>query len=269
MPSALLAAAAATSSQAVTNVTHGRSLVAHDISRAGTFCLGGKLVPLTFLLGCQRCGSNSLYEDIIGSIRGARSGHALRGEPDYYAREQHFYATDSWSRGMGFYADHFPECPGRNAHPQYQFTVDATPAYLRKPIVADRLQATLPGAAQPLLKFVVILRDPALRLYAYWDAFVLSGTGVKNFDNWLKVTMDAVRECQRNHGDDLWPPPDTFHCDEGARYGEIWGDTGRYDTQRGMGRCGEMWRYDLPAPLLGPTRPRQHTPGLAPSPQTR
>mmetsp|Transcript_16273 Transcript_16273/g.52677 ORF Transcript_16273/g.52677 Transcript_16273/m.52677 type:complete len:337 (-) Transcript_16273:245-1255(-) len=214
MPSALLAAAAATSSQAVTNVTHGRSLVAHDISRAGTFCLGGKLVPLTFLLGCQRCGSNSLYEDIVGSIRGARSGHALRGEPDYYAREQHFYATDSWSRGMGFYADHFPECPGRNAHPQYQFTVDATPAYLRKPIVADRLQATLPGAAQPLLKFVVILRDPALRLYAYWDAFVLSGTGVKNFDNWLKVTMDAVRECQRNHGDDLWPPPDTFHCDE-------------------------------------------------------
>ena len=39
--------------------------------------------------------------------------------------------------------------------------LDATPAYMRKPIVADRLVELLPQAAQPKLKFVVILRECA------------------------------------------------------------------------------------------------------------
>ena len=45
------------------NVTdHGRALLQHEFQRTGSFCLGGHLAPLTFLLGCQRCGTNSLYE---------------------------------------------------------------------------------------------------------------------------------------------------------------------------------------------------------------
>ena len=43
------------------NVT-GRALLQHEFQRSGSFCLGGHLAPLTFLLGCQRCGTNSLYE---------------------------------------------------------------------------------------------------------------------------------------------------------------------------------------------------------------
>ena len=164
------------------NVTeHGRVLLQHDFLRAGSFCLGGKLAPLTFLLGCQRCGTNSLYEDIIGRcvtnsaladaswchrdhssglsliphmstclpalapshlptyltycVHGARPGHALRGEPEYYSREQHFFATDTWSKGAQHYLSHFPDCPGHSAG--FQFAIDATPAYLRKPIVAE------------------------------------------------------------------------------------------------------------------------------------
>ena len=45
------------------NVTdHGRALLQNEFQRTGSFCLGGHLAPLTFLLGCQRCGTNSLYE---------------------------------------------------------------------------------------------------------------------------------------------------------------------------------------------------------------
>ena len=96
----------------------------------------------------------------------------------------------------------------------FQFTLDATPAYLRKPIVADRMLELMPSAAVPKLKFVVILRDPAMRLYAYWDQYVLKGAGVNDFDKWLDLTLKSVRECQRKHGDQLWPPPDTNACDE-------------------------------------------------------
>ena len=115
---------------------NGRALLQHEFQRTGSFCLGGHLAPLTFLLGCQRCGTNSLYEgdsrgalchtlqplstllpapDIIGSVRGARSAHSLRGEPAVYSREQHFFATDTWSQGATHYLNHFPDCPGHSA----------------------------------------------------------------------------------------------------------------------------------------------------------
>ena len=48
---------------------NGRALLQHEFQRTGSFCLGGHLAPLTFLLGCQRCGTNSLYE---GTRRAAR-----------------------------------------------------------------------------------------------------------------------------------------------------------------------------------------------------
>jgi hypothetical protein len=42
------------------------------------------------------------------------------------------------------------------------------------------MPAVFPPAALAKLKFVLILRDPVRRLYAYWDTFVLSGTGVNS-----------------------------------------------------------------------------------------
>merc|ERR1712070_693199 len=90
---------------------------------------------------------------------------------------------------------------------------DATPAYLRKPIVAVRLPTVYPMAALPKLKFLIVLRDPARRCHAYWDTFVQSGTGVNNFEVWVDATLRKVRECQKQHGSTLWPPPE-HHCDE-------------------------------------------------------
>ena len=196
------------------NATRGRRLLQGEFSREGTFCSHNHLMPLALMLGCQRCGGQSLYEDVMNSVRGARRGHALRGEPEHYGREQHFYATDAWSQGVPHYLEHFPPCPRQQSSP-YEFTVDATPAYLRKPIVADRLVEVLPRNAVPKLRFVVILRDPVDRLYAYWDAFVLSGVGVNRFEAWADKTMENVLACQKRVGsNELWPPPDTGVCDE-------------------------------------------------------
>ena len=67
----------------------------------------------------------------------------------------------------------------------------------------------------PKLRFVVILRDPVDRLYAFWDAFVLSGVGVNRFEAWADKTMENVLACQKRVGsNELWPPPDTGVCDE-------------------------------------------------------
>ena len=133
------------------------------------------------------------------------------GIPSWQGREQHFFATDSWAEGVHHYLDHFPACPHKNS--EFAFSVDATPAYLRKPVVAMRLPSVYPHAVVPKLKFVAVLRDPARRLYAYWDTFVQSGTGVNNFNTWVEATLKKVQECQKQHGHELWPPPEK-HCDE-------------------------------------------------------
>ena len=39
----------------------------------------------------------------------------MRGEPAVYSREQHFFATDTWSQGATHYLNHFPDCPGHSA----------------------------------------------------------------------------------------------------------------------------------------------------------
>lgn len=196
--------------------SQGRQLAAldHKLHKSGTFCLGNKLAPLVMLLGCQRCGTGSLYEDIMQHVKGARRAHSLHGEADFYAREQHFFATDSWSLGVKHYLDHFPPCPkGHGAEHELSFTMDATPAYLRKPIVVSRLQEVYPNVAIPALRFVIILRDPVDRLHAYWDSFVQAGAGVNDFAKWVDLTMGKVQQCQRSHGPELWPPPDTGKCD--------------------------------------------------------
>ena len=187
----------------------------HELHRSGTLCLGKSIAPLVFLLGCQRCGTNALHEDLMEHVKGAKRGHSLPREPDYYAREPHFFATDTWSLGIHRYLEHFPPCPpAKVANSELLFTVDATPAYLRKPIVATRLRSIYPNIALPNLKFVVVLRDPVKRLFAYWDAFVQSGKGVNDFDTWTDVLLGKVLACQKAHGTDLWPPPDEGHCDE-------------------------------------------------------
>lgn len=187
------------------------SKVQHETHHSGTLCVGSHLAPSVMLIGAQRCGTGSLYEDLMTHVKGARRGHALRGEPDFYAREQHFFATDSWSEGVHHYLLHFPDCPHHGS--DFSFAVDATPAYLRKPIVASRLFSIYSTPVVAKLKFIIILRDPAKRLYAYWDNFVQSGTGVNNFAVWVEQTLRTVKECQKRHGSTLWPPPDTVNCD--------------------------------------------------------
>ena len=75
---------------------------------------------------------------------------------------QHFYATDTWGKGVPNYLNHFPPCPGHGS--PFNFVIDATPAYMRKPLVAERIPQVLPGVAVPKLKFLFMLRDPATRL---------------------------------------------------------------------------------------------------------
>ena len=40
-----------------------------------------------------------------------------------------------------------------------------------------------------------------------------AGAGVNDFSRWTDLTLEAVKTCQRAHGPELWPPPDTGHCD--------------------------------------------------------
>ena len=71
----------------------------------------GSQLPTVFLLGCEKCGSTSLAFALSrhSQIRMAR--HALPGEPAFFRKETHFFDDDlRYTRGLGFYAAHFPQC---------------------------------------------------------------------------------------------------------------------------------------------------------------
>jgi hypothetical protein len=69
------------------NLTTGRGRalnpLSHEFHHTGTFCMGGKLAPLIFMLGGQRCGTQSLYDGLMEHVKGARYGHPLSGEPEH------------------------------------------------------------------------------------------------------------------------------------------------------------------------------------------
>merc|ERR1711871_696916 len=68
-------------------------------------------LPSVFLLGGEKCGSTSLAFALARHPGIQMARHALPGEPAYFRKEVHFFDDDlRFTRGLGFYAAHFPRC---------------------------------------------------------------------------------------------------------------------------------------------------------------
>lgn len=79
------------------------------------------------------------------------------------AKEAHFFDVDErFAKGLQAYSSFFdyPQ-PDLKANCKYYF--DATPSYVRNPLVPARLNATFTRREIEAMKFVLILRDPVLR----------------------------------------------------------------------------------------------------------
>jgi hypothetical protein len=105
------------------------------------------MLPTFVIIGAMRSGTTTL-------------ARALGEHPQVYmapAKEIHYFDRH-FSRGLGWYEQHFAGADGRTA------VGEATPAYLFEDVVPPRMVGTLPDA-----RLIAILRDPVERAYShYW-----------------------------------------------------------------------------------------------------
>lgn len=105
------------------------------------------MLPDFLIIGVQRGGTSSLHATLATHpqlIPGA--GH----------KEIHFF-DNHYHRGIAWYSRHFKR---RRSD---QLLYEATPSYLFRPAVPQRVKRHLPEA-----RFIVMLRNPALRAWSQW-----------------------------------------------------------------------------------------------------
>ncbi|MEO8289665.1 MAG: sulfotransferase domain-containing protein [Gaiellaceae bacterium] len=102
-------------------------------------------LPGFLVLGAQRAGSTSLFDDLCS--------HPGVVEPTH--KELHFF-DQNWWRGVGWYRRFFPVARDR-------VTGEASPYYLFHPLAPARVAATVPHA-----RLIALLRDPVERAYSHY-----------------------------------------------------------------------------------------------------
>jgi hypothetical protein len=142
-------------------------------------CINGALVPQMFILGCQKCGSTSLYFDMSygfplelnkytpgGGV--TTVNEAAQKSPKYaLGKELHFFENNEhYSKGCQEYLGLMPNCPPKG-YKSPAVVVDATPNYLFTTSVPGRVKAFYGPAASKLL-FVILLREPGSRFLSYF-----------------------------------------------------------------------------------------------------
>jgi len=112
------------------------------------------LRPRIVVLGAQKAGTSALFKMLV------MHPHILPPSE----KELAFFSVDeAYSKGMGHYLERMPLRPLR---PGPWTTLDATPEYLARPLVAQRIKENL---GDPVL--VAILRDPVRRAFSAWNMF--------------------------------------------------------------------------------------------------
>jgi hypothetical protein len=109
-------------------------------------------LPKLLVIGGQKCGTSALFQYL--------AQHPLLVPSD--DKEVEFFQSDlRYSLGMEWYADHWPVKTPLNS-----IRFEASPAYLRSPLAAERIQRWLPE-----VRLIAILRDPVLRAFSAWQMY--------------------------------------------------------------------------------------------------
>lgn len=183
-------------------------------------CLHGHVAPTLLLIGCQKCGTTSLWNDMHDHIEGTVPAQPWSDEQHYFNKEQHFFDKETrFSRGLQFYVRHYPTCPPRG---QAMYAMDATPEYMRYPGTAKRVHLAYAGHTRAL-RIITIVRSPTERVRSWYDHLgTLGGRARATLDHWVEAMVRRMRECAAKHGVDakgseLWASP----CRElGPGYGD-------------------------------------------------
>jgi len=137
--------------------------------------------PDFLIIGAQKSGTTSLL-------------NYLRGHPNVAAprRGEMKYFDVEWSRGVHWYAKHFPSSPRIAMRERSRGPIavgEKTPTYLFYPAAPARCHALLPDA-----KLIALLREPVDRAVSQYQHNHRRGRETTTFEDALTRERDHLRE---------------------------------------------------------------------------
>ena len=140
-----------------------------------------RVLPNTFIIGAQRCGTTSLFRYLTQhpSVTGPRLEKGV-----------HYFDTN-FGRSLDWYRGHFPtERTTRISRQRYGCdlrVVEACPYYAFHPFVPGRIAELID---EP--RFVLLVRDPAARALSHHNHEVKRGFEDESFENRARTRVGAA-----------------------------------------------------------------------------
>merc|ERR1719359_1224090 len=80
------------------------------VGKENPFCMNGHIAPSVFLMGYQKSGSTSLWNDLKDNYHLA-TAKPVDGEDSFRNKEVSYFSNDQrYAKGKNFYLKHFPKC---------------------------------------------------------------------------------------------------------------------------------------------------------------
>jgi len=177
-------------------------------------CMDGHVAPSVFLMGYQKSGSTSLWNDLKDNYHLAVA-KPVDGEDGFRDKEVSYFSNDQrYAKGKHFYLKHFPTCAAQRTGA----VMDASPNTVFGGEKTAKRVKDLYGEKSKDLKFIIITRDPTARMEsAYWHF----NAGVdNNFDQYVAKTIDQAKKWAA--GDGPAPEPNLYYPNMYVKHLKPW-----------------------------------------------
>jgi len=174
-----------------------------SVDKENPFCMDGHVAPSVFLMGYQKSGSTSLWNDLRDNYHLA-TAKPIEGEDSFRNKEVSYFSNDQrYAKGKNFYLKHWPACSELKTGK----AIDASPNTIFGGEKTAKRVKDFYGEKAKELKFIVIVRDPTERMESsYWHF----NAGVENnFDNYVAKTIEKAKTWAKEDGDA--PEPNFYY----------------------------------------------------------
>jgi len=183
----------------------------HAEGTQNSMCVNGHIAPSVFVLGFQKSGTSSLFKDLKRQFPELEPATPLQGqEEEWQSKEVDFFSDPKrYKKGKQFYLSHFPQCTDKVRSFR---TLDATINNLwGGEDTAKKIKETYGEKAKDI-KFVLIARDPALRMASAYHHFEGEGIGKpwRKFDDYVKRTIGTANAWMEHNRTGPEPEPNLY-----------------------------------------------------------
>lgn len=140
-----------------------------------------RVLPDFIIIGAQKCGTTSLYDDLIKHPSILPS---FTKEVDFFNKKFH--------KGVEWYRAHFPSVVYKycitHIYKQDFITGEASPDYIIYPHSPKRISTVLPG-----VKIIVLLRNPVDRAYSHYYHEIRQKRETLSFEDAIGMEEERLR----------------------------------------------------------------------------